>query len=85
MSLPSLPLSAVQRIAENRIREAIAQGQFDNLPGEGKPIPGIDDPYDELWWFKQWLRREKIREVLAEGLKRRSEGAKAEARPPLPG
>jgi hypothetical protein len=26
------------RIAENRIREAIAQGEFDNLPGAGKPL-----------------------------------------------
>lgn len=26
------------RIAENRIREAIAQGQFDNLPGAGQPL-----------------------------------------------
>jgi hypothetical protein len=26
------------RIAENRIREAIAQGDFANLPGAGKPL-----------------------------------------------
>jgi hypothetical protein len=26
------------RIAENRIREAMAQGQFDNLPGAGRPL-----------------------------------------------
>ena len=26
------------RIAENRIREAIAQGQFENLPGAGQPL-----------------------------------------------
>ena len=26
------------RIAENRIREAIEQGEFDNLPGSGKPV-----------------------------------------------
>ena len=26
------------RIAENRIREAIEQGQFDNLPGAGRPV-----------------------------------------------
>jgi len=70
MSASSIPLSAIRRVAENRIREAMAEGQFDNLPGEGKPIPNIDDPYDENWWIKQWLRRERIREVLAEGLKR---------------
>ncbi len=65
----SIPLSAIRRVAENRIREAMAEGQFDGLPGEGKPIPGIDDPYDENWWIKQWLRREKVREALAGGLR----------------
>ena len=29
---------AWERIAENRIREAMQQGEFDNLPGAGKPI-----------------------------------------------
>jgi hypothetical protein len=26
------------RLAENRIREAMAQGQFENLPGAGRPL-----------------------------------------------
>ena len=26
------------RVAETRIREAIAQGEFENLPGQGKPL-----------------------------------------------
>ncbi len=26
------------RIAENRIREAMEQGEFENLPGSGKPL-----------------------------------------------
>jgi hypothetical protein len=26
------------RIAETRIREALAQGEFENLPGKGKPL-----------------------------------------------
>lgn len=30
-----VPLS---HIAENRIREAIAKGEFENLPGAGKPL-----------------------------------------------
>ena len=32
---PSMPFS---RIAENRIREAMAQDQFENLPGAGQPL-----------------------------------------------
>jgi hypothetical protein len=33
---------------------------FDNLPGRGQPIPGIDDPLDENWWIKQKLRDEGV-------------------------
>jgi DnaJ-like protein len=29
---------AWERIAENRIREAMQEGEFDNLPGAGKPL-----------------------------------------------
>ena len=47
-------------LAEQRIREAQASGEFDNLPGFGKPIPGIDEPYDDLWWIKDKLKREGI-------------------------
>jgi hypothetical protein len=50
--------SAVQLVAENRIRQAMEEGQFDDLPGLGKPIPDIDEPYDPNWWAKQWIRRE---------------------------
>ena len=45
---------------EGQIREAMDRGDFDDLPGAGKPIPGLDEPYDELWWVKQKLRREKL-------------------------
>lgn len=32
-------------------------GEFENLPGAGKPIPGAGKPDDELWWFRSWLER----------------------------
>jgi DnaJ-like protein len=47
-------------LAEERIQSAQAEGQFENLPGFGKPIPGIDEPHDELWWVKDKLKREQI-------------------------
>ena len=47
-------------LAERRIREAQAAGEFDNLPGFGQPIPGIDQPHDELWWVKDKLKREQL-------------------------
>ena len=41
-------------------RQAREAGQFDNLPGAGKPIPGLDEPYDEDWWLKQYMAREEL-------------------------
>jgi hypothetical protein len=45
---------------ERQIREATERGEFDNLPGAGKPIPDLDKPHDELWWVRQKLRREDL-------------------------
>ena len=41
-------------------RQAREAGEFDNLPGAGKPIPGLDEPYDEDWWLKQYMAREEL-------------------------
>jgi hypothetical protein len=45
---------------EDLIQQARAEGAFDNLEGQGKPIPGIDAPYDPDWWAKKLLEREKL-------------------------
>jgi hypothetical protein len=45
---------------EERIRESMDRGEFDDLPGAGKPLPDIDQPHDEAWWIKAKLRREKV-------------------------
>jgi hypothetical protein len=45
---------------ERQIREATDRGEFDNLPGAGKPIDDLDEPHDELWWVKRKLRRENF-------------------------
>lgn len=45
---------------EAEIRSAQERGEFDNLPGAGKPIPGRNLPYDESWWIKSFMQREKL-------------------------
>ena len=45
---------------ERQIAKAQAEGQFENLPGAGKPIEGLDRPHDEMWWLKQFLHREEL-------------------------
>lgn len=42
MSRPSV-FAALGRLAEERIRDAIQRGEFDNLPGSGKPLNLEDD------------------------------------------
>lgn len=41
------------------INEAEARGEFDNLPGTGKPISGAGTKDDDLWWVRSWLERNK--------------------------
>jgi Domain of unknown function (DUF1992) len=45
---------------ERRIREALERGEFDDLPGAGKPLRGLTGQYDEMWWIKQVVERERI-------------------------
>src|SRR5215471_7365332 len=43
-----------------QIRDAMARGEFDNLPGAGKPIEGLDGTYDPEWWVKGLIKRERL-------------------------
>jgi hypothetical protein len=54
------PDGGFQSWVDQRIREAQERGEFDNLPGAGKPIPDLDKPYDELWWIRRKLHEEKL-------------------------
>ena len=45
---------------EELIHQARTEGAFDDLEGKGKPIPGLDAPYDPDWWVKKFLEREKL-------------------------
>lgn len=44
---------------EKQIREAQERGEFDDLPGAGKPLRGLDDP-DPDWWVKKMMAREGL-------------------------
>lgn len=45
--------------ADKAIREAQERGEFDNLPGAGKPLK-IRNPNDPDWWVRNWIEREDI-------------------------
>ncbi|RFU86168.1 DUF1992 domain-containing protein [Streptomyces triticagri] len=52
------PGMRVETWVERQIREAEERGDFAHLTGAGKPLPSLDQPYDELWWIKQKMARE---------------------------
>ena len=45
---------------EQQIRGAERRGSFENLPGAGKPIPGLREPHDDMAWIAAKLRRENL-------------------------
>lgn len=45
---------------DRQIRRAREQGDFDDLPGAGQPLPDLGKPFDKLWWVKEKLRREEL-------------------------
>jgi hypothetical protein len=55
-----LPGESWESFAERRIRQAQAEGEFDRLPGFGRPIPDIDEPWDENSWVRRKLRNEQL-------------------------
>lgn len=61
---------------DKQIREAEERGDISQLPGFGKPLPGLERPYDEAWWIKAKMQREGI-SVLppALALRKRAEDA----------
>lgn len=61
MSLRNVDItSALRRMADRRIEEAMKDGKFDNLPGAGKPLDLEDMPADEdarlMWWALRLLK-----------------------------
>ncbi len=57
-----------------QIRAAMERGEFDDLPGAGKPLPGLDGTHDPDWWIKKLIEREQIT-VLPAALALRREDA----------
>src|SRR3954454_20249205 len=78
--------AAAQRIQRQhewvdlQIKQAMERGDFDNLPGAGKPIKNLGTQHDPDWWVKQLIEREKISGVLPPALQLRKDDAELDAR-----
>jgi len=62
------------------VDQAIARGEFENLPLAGKPIPGIGAHHDPDWWLKALIEREQISGVLPEAIQLRKDDAALQER-----
>ena len=45
---------------EKAIREAQERGEFDDLPGAGKPLADLGDTDDPMWWLRRYAERERL-------------------------
>jgi hypothetical protein len=50
---------ALALLADMHVRKAIERGDFDDLPGSGKPLD-MPDRHDPDWWLKNLLKREGL-------------------------
>ncbi|MGH8878491.1 MAG: DUF1992 domain-containing protein [Stackebrandtia sp.] len=50
----------IERRIEREIRQATERGDFENLPGAGKPLPGAGEVLAEDWWLRDKMQREKL-------------------------
>jgi hypothetical protein len=77
--------AAAARIAQQatwvdlQVRQAMERGEFDDLPGTGKPIEDLGVEHDPDWWVKKLIERENIA-ILPPALALRKEDAELDAR-----
>ncbi|MFE5671512.1 DUF1992 domain-containing protein [Agromyces sp. NPDC056523] len=79
---PARPPTQAERSAyvENAIQQAIRRGEFDNLPGAGKPLEGLTGQHDPDWWIRRKIDREQLSGLGPPALTLRVENAELEAR-----
>ncbi len=68
------------RWVDLQVQQAMERGEFDDLPGAGKPIEGLGPSHDPDWWLKRLIERERITGVLPPALQLRKDDAELDAR-----
>ena len=62
-----------------QVRQALARGDFDDLPGLGRPLPDLGAEHDPDWWLKRLIERENVTGVLPPALQLRKDDAELDA------
>ncbi|UYO97366.1 DUF1992 domain-containing protein [Microbacterium sp. M28] len=59
---PSMQLTAENKheFVESAIQVAIRRGEFDDLPGAGKPLEGLGTHHDPDWWIRRKIETENL-------------------------
>jgi len=68
-------MDARSQYVEIQIQQAMRRGDFDDLPGEGKPIRDLHEAYDPNWWIRQKIERERLTGLGPPALTLRTENA----------
>ena len=68
-----------QTWVDEQLRIAMERGDFDDLPGAGKPIKDLGQSHDPDWWLKRLVERENIT-VLPASLQLRKDDAALDER-----
>ena len=73
--------TAAERAAyvEILIQQAMRRGEFDDLPGAGKPLQGLDH-HDPDWWIRRKIEQERLTGLGPPALSLRVEAAELEER-----
>ncbi|WP_374947814.1 DUF1992 domain-containing protein [Agreia sp.] len=68
------------QIVEISIQQAMRRGDFDDMPGAGKPLTGLENAYDPNWWIRQKIERERLTGLGPPALTLRTEDAQLDER-----
>ncbi|UVI37153.1 DUF1992 domain-containing protein [Brevibacterium spongiae] len=75
---PSRRLNSLEdrnAVVESALDKAISRGDFDDLPGLGKPLSGLHSSSDPDWWIKQKMDSEGIGGVAPAAFQLKKENA----------
>ena len=67
------------QFVELQVQQAIRRGDFDDLPGAGKPLTGLTE-HDPDWWIRRKVEREQLTGLGPPALTLRTENTALDAR-----
>jgi hypothetical protein len=73
-------MDARAQYVEIAIQQAMRRGDFDELPGAGKPLTGLTEVTDPDWWIRRKIERENLTGLGPPALTLRTEDAGLDAR-----